>query len=86
VKETTHYIVLVENYWEGFWQSITWLAVLTAGIALAIHLQSSAMQWVLSVLWFISMLGWAVEQTKRKRMTLADAEKRLNEIRQQEAE
>ena len=66
-------IVLIKNYWEGFFQSLAWIAVLTASIGLAVWLDSTAMQWVMALLWFLTLIGWAIGKSAKMRMTPEDA-------------
>lgn len=76
-----HTIVLVTSYWKGFFQSVIWLVVLTACIFLAVLLKSTAMQWVVSIIWFIAVFGFAIQSQKKVRFTLDDAIERLAELK-----
>lgn len=73
-------IVLIKNYWSGYLQSVAWLAALAACIGLAVWLESTAMQWVMAIFWFLSVIGWAMGERARKRMTPEDALREINGI------
>lgn len=66
-------IVLIKNYWEGFFQSLAWLIALSAGIGVAVWLESAAMQWAMAIFWFISVIAWAISASKKRRFTPEDA-------------
>ncbi len=72
-QDKTITIVLIKNYWSGYLHSLAWIAALTAGIALAVWLQSTAMQWVMAVFWFMTLIGWAMGEKARKSRTPEDA-------------
>ncbi len=65
MSEDRHTIVLIESYWEGYFQSIAWIAVLSASMGLAVWLESTAMQWVMAGFWLLSLIGWVSGRAKR---------------------
>lgn len=77
-KEEFVTIVLIKSYWEGFLQSVLWLAVLALSMAFAVWIGSSAMQWVMAIFWFVMMIGWAGGNFKKKRFTPEDAISEIN--------
>ena len=79
MSETTHTIVLIENYWTGWLHFIAWIAALTGGIGLAVWLGSTAMQWCMAVFWFLSLIGWASGQAKR--LTVEQAYTRISALK-----
>jgi cobalamin biosynthesis protein CobD/CbiB len=79
-----HTIVLIRNYWDVFWGSLLWLAVLVAMIGVGVYLESSAMQWVMVILWAISLVAEAYQRTEKSKMTLDDALAKLNELKAEE--
>lgn len=66
-------IVLIKNYWEGYFQSLAWLVALIACIGFAVWVDSTAMQWVMGIFWMLSVISMAVSQQKKKRFTPNDA-------------
>ena len=79
MSKERHTIVLIESYWEGYFQSIAWLAVLAASMGLAVWMESTAMQWVIADLWFLSIIFWVFGTDKR--LTPDQAIARIEEIK-----
>jgi hypothetical protein len=80
IKEKQHVIVLIENYWEGFFQSVAWLLALAAATYFSVWIGSVAMQWVMALCVLMSIISVTNEQIQKRRFTVSDAIKRLNEI------
>ena len=80
-KKKSVTIVLIENYWEGYLHSIMWFASLAAMMAIAVYLQSSAMQWVMGILWTIALIGATAQRIEKIRMTPDEAIARIKEIK-----
>ncbi len=66
-------IVLIKDYWSGFWQSIAWLSILAVFMGFGVWIGSSAMQWMMAIFWFISLIDWAMGERTQKRLTPEDA-------------
>lgn len=79
-EKKEHMIVLVENYWEGYFQSIVWLLTLAAFMGYAVWIGSSAMQWIMGIFWFLMMVSITIDSVNKRRFTIEDARKRLDEI------
>ena len=62
-------IILIKNYWEGWLQSCAWFSVLAVSMGFAVWLKSTAMQWVMAIIWLLAMIGWAIGETTSKRRT-----------------
>lgn len=69
MKKRSVTIVLITNYWKGYLQSIAWMVVLGCGIAFAVWIESTAMQWAMAIVWFFSMIAWAVGESARMKRT-----------------
>jgi len=78
-----HTIVIVENYWEGYLHSIAWFGALVAMIIFAVYIESSAMQWIMGIMWFLAMITWVVNLNKKIRMTLDEAAAKIEELKKE---
>ena len=74
-----HSIVLIENYWVGYFQSIAWLALLALAMGFGVWIESTAMQWVMTVFWMVSLIGTISGQAKR--LTIDQAYARISEMK-----
>ena len=73
-------IILHETVAHSIAKDVISIAALTAGVALGVYMQSAAMQWVAGVLWVLMILSAAFRKGEDRRMTIAAARKRLDEI------
>ena len=80
MSEKTEIIVVHESVLASYLKDIASVGSLTAAVGLGIWLDSSALQWVAGLLWIVIILTVSFKSTNDKRMTIADARKRLDEI------
>ena len=73
-------IVVHESVLASYLKDIASVGSLTAAVGLGIWLDSAALQWVAGLLWIVMILSASFKSTNDKRMTVADARKRLDEI------
>jgi len=80
VSKSPEVIVIHESVLASYLKDIGSVGSLTAAVGLGIWLDSAALQWVAGLLWIVMILLASFKSTNDKRMTLADARKRLDEI------
>ena len=78
-------IVIIKNYWERWLQSCAWFFILAVSMSFAVWLKSTAMQWIMAIVWLLAMICWAVEETARKRITPEQAIAELQELLPEES-
>lgn len=79
-KQETVSIILVENYWSTFWQSVAWYIVLALMIGYAVVIGSTALQWVMGIMWCFALISTVHESYKKRRFTLKQAKQRIAEL------
>lgn len=80
MSKSPEVIVIHESVLASYLKDIGSVGSLTAAVGLGIWLDSAALQWVAGLLWIVMILLASFKSTNDKRMTLADARKRLDEI------
>jgi len=73
-------ILLQESVWQSFCRDALTFATFAAMIGLGVYLDSSAMQWVGGVLFFIALMARVVNTGKRNTYTIEQAREKLDEI------
>jgi hypothetical protein len=80
MTKQTEIIVVHESVLASYLKDLASVGSLMAAVGLGIWLDSAALQWVAGLLWIVMILLASFKSTNDKRMTLADARKRLDEI------
>lgn len=74
-------VVIVDNrLWQSLGRDIATLGTFVSMIGLGVFLQSSAMQWVGGLIWFLWVIGRAAIVEKKARMTIPQARAFLDKL------
>ena len=83
MSEKIHTIVLIENYWGGYVQSIAWFAALAVFMWFAVYIGSSAMQWVMALAWLAACVSHFTGKALSSRKKPDDAIAEIQRIKEE---
>ena len=79
-EKPTHIVIVDDRFWMSAGRDAVSFAVFVAMVGLGVFLESSAMQWVGAILWFIWILSKAASVEKRFKKTIPEARAYLDKI------
>jgi len=72
-EKPTHIVIVDDRLWMSAGRDAVSFAVFFAMVGLGVFLQSSAMQWVGAMLWFLWIISKAASVEKRFKKTIPEA-------------
>lgn len=73
-------LILVKNQWMEWVHQIVGFAILGAAMALAIYMDSAAMEWAVAGIWLIMFLGWVFYRQSLQVLTLEEARDEIQKM------
>ena len=74
-------VVLVDDrLWKSVGRDVVSMVTLVAMVGVGVLLQSSALQWVGAIIWFLWIIGKAASVDKKHKMTIAQAREFLDKL------